>query len=176
MKNNLQKIEMEARKRELAGKAGRIKNAQGVIRKRKYEYMGEIQAEEPLTKNPIQLRVFGKTNEFVDVGFTKVFNAFTQELISDSDIAGKSIRLIFWIANNLEYNNIIFYMDSEEVAEELGVSKRTIFNWIKKLREKKILKKLNTNLYMINPKNIAVGQAHQLIEMWENAEDEAEAS
>jgi len=93
-----------------------------------------------------------------DKDFVKFFDAFVMDLLQDEDIAGKAIRLLFYIASILDYDEEIFYLSPREVANELNVSERTIYIWLKTLLDKGLIIKTNRrNWYMVNRKCIYKG-------------------
>ena len=110
-----------------------------------------------------KILMIGNPQEF-DKNFSKVFHAFTEELLKNEEIAGKAIRLLFWIMKNLEYGSIEFYMYPVEVAEELVVTKVTVYNWIKTLTKHGIIRKIKPNMYQLNPSCVVKGEGHTLIE------------
>ena len=116
----------------------------------------------------LKFRIIGTEEEFKkrDKNFFKVFNAFTLELISDKDIAGKSIRLLFYILTKLinDINQIEFYMSPQMVCKDLKIHAQTFKKWRQILIKKGIIKKLGTNLYMLNPQCVCKGNANTLIE------------
>ena len=107
--------------------------------------------------------LIGNPEEF-DKNFVKVFHAFTEALLADDDIAGKAIRLLFWIMKQLETGSIEFYMHPEDVAGELQVSERTIRTWRKTLEQKGIIRKIRPNLYQLNPACVVKGKGHKLLD------------
>ena len=107
--------------------------------------------------------LIGNPEEF-DKSFVKVFHAFTEALISDSDIAGKAIRLLFWIMKQLETGSIEFYMHYSVIKEELNIGKATYHRWKKTLEQKGIIKKVRPNIYMINPACVVKGKGHKLLD------------
>jgi len=100
----------------------------------------------------------------VDKDFTKVFHAFTEALIQDEDIAGKAIRLLFWIMKQLEMDSIEFYMSYKTIKEELNIGEATYHRWKKTLEQKGIIRKIGTNLYQINPACVFKGTGHNLLD------------
>jgi len=104
----------------------------------------------------------------VDKDFTKVFHAFTEALIQDEDIAGKAIRLLFWVMKQLEMDSIEFYMYAPDVAKELNVSERTVRNWRNTLVKKGIIRKIRPNLYQVNPACVFKGTGHNLLDEFKN--------
>ena len=110
-----------------------------------------------------EILLIGNPEEF-DRDFVKIFHAFTEALISDADIAGKAIRLLFWIMKELDNGRIEFYMYPQDVANELQVSERTIRNWRKILEQKNIIRKIRPNLYQLNPACVVKGKGHTLLD------------
>jgi len=133
----------------------------------KKRYAGRSEILDPETGEFIPVTLFGQAGEFRDKDFSKVFHAFTEALIEDEEIAGKSIRLLFWIIKQLKHDDIHFYMSEKAVKSALNVSSKTYFNYRNTLIRKGIIKKVDSALYMINPACVAVGKAHQLLDIWE---------
>jgi len=135
-------------------------------KRKKSSILGKAETYDPRTGEVLDVMLLGLSNEFTDKNFTKVFHAFTKALIQDEDIAGKAIRLLFWILDQLKYGSIEFYMYPEDISKEIKVSRATVYNWIKILTDKNIIRKIKPNLYQINPACVAYGQAHSLINEW----------
>jgi len=121
------------------------------------------QSIDPITGEIKDILLIGTPEEF-DKNFVKVFHAFTEKLIEDTELAGKAIRLLFWILKQLKYGNIEFYMDFQSVEKELKIGKATYHRWKKALENKGIIKKIKTNLYQLNPACIVKGKGHTLLE------------
>ena len=121
------------------------------------------QAIDSYTGELHEILLIGNPEEF-DRNFTKVFHAFTEELLKNDEIAGKAIRLLFWIMKELKNGSIEFYMYPEDVAEELNVTRATIYNWRKTLEKYGIIRKIKPNLYQLNPACVVKGKGHTLIE------------
>ena len=121
------------------------------------------QTIDPETGELKNILLIGNPEEF-DRNFVKVFHAFTEALIKDDDIAGKAIRLLFWIMKQLETGSIEFYMHYSVIKEELGISTDTYYRWKKTLENKGIIKKVRPNIYMINPACVVKGKGHTLID------------
>jgi len=120
-------------------------------------------ARDAVTGEIKDILLIGNPEEF-DKNFTKVFHAFTEALLDDDEIAGKAIRLLFWIMKELDQGSIEFYMYAPDVAKELKVSERTIRNWRNTLEKKGIIKKTKPNLYMLNPACVVKGKGHTLLD------------
>jgi len=129
------------------------------------------QAIDPTTGEIKEILLIGNPEEF-DKNFTKIFHAFTEALIQDTDIAGKAIRLLFWIMKEIEMGNIEFYMHIPDVAKELNVSERTIRNWRNILVKKGLIRKIKPNLYQLNPACVVKGKGHTLLEEFKGVTDE----
>ena len=114
-----------------------------------------------------EILLIGNPEEF-DRNFTKIFHAFTEELLKNDEIAGKAIRLLFWIMKELKNGSIEFYMYPEDVAEELNVTRATIYNWRKTLEKYGIIRKIKPNLYQLNPACVVKGKGHTLLEEFRN--------
>ena len=121
------------------------------------------QTIDPKTGEIKEILLIGNPEEF-DKNFTKVFHAFTEALISDTDIAGKAIRLLFWIMSQLENGSIEFYMHIPDVAKKLEVTDRTIRGWRNTLIKKGIIRKIKPNLYQLNPACVVKGKGHTLLD------------
>jgi len=121
------------------------------------------QTIDPKTGEIKEILLIGNPEEF-DRNFTKIFHAFTEALIKDDDIAGKAIRLLFWIMSQLEQGKIEFYMHYSLIKEELGISTDTYYRWKKTLEKKGIIKKIRPNIYMINPACVVKGKGHTLLD------------
>ena len=131
--------------------------------KRKGKLFNKQQAIDPETGELKEILLIGNPEEF-DRNFTKVFHAFTENLLKNEEIAGKAIRLLFWIMKELETGSIEFYMYPNDVAKELEVTRATVYNWIKTLTKFGIIRKIKPNLYQLNPACIVKGKGHTLIE------------
>lgn len=125
----------------------------------------ELMHDENGEVKEVSTRIISLPNE-VDIGFTKIFNAFSIQLATDERLAGKSIRLLFYIINELDYNRLEVYLHPPTVMRELNISKTTFHAWKKTLMEIGIIEKVATNLYRINPTCVFKGKAHKLIDEW----------
>ena len=107
--------------------------------------------------------LIGNPEEF-DKNFVKVFHAFTEALLKNEKIAGKAIRLLFWIMSQLENGSIEFYMHYSVIKDELKISRATYHNWVKTLTEEGIIKKIRPNIYQLNPACVVKGKGHTLLD------------
>ena len=131
--------------------------------KRRGKLFSKRQELDPETGELKEFILIGEPEEF-DRNFAKIFHAFTEALISNEKIAGKAIRLLFWILKELEYGSIEFYMNYKAVKEDLNISRDTYHRWTRTLIEEGIIRKINTNLYQLNPACVVKGKGHTLLE------------
>jgi len=85
--------------------------------------------------------IFFGQNPYHDSSFRKIFVGFLKDIVLDKEIAGKAIRLLLWIIENLKTNSLEVYMYHQYVTEELGITKKTFYNWLNVLLRKKIIEK-----------------------------------
>ena len=88
---------------------------------------------------------------YLDKNWRKVFVGFLSDIVNDEEIAGKAIRLLLWIIENLKPNSLEIYMSERIVCEELNISRITYYRWVKILLEKEYIEKIDTNLYRLVP-------------------------
>ena len=141
--------------------------------KKRGKLFSKQQSIDPKTGELKEILLIGNPEEF-DKNFTKVFHAFTEALIQDEEIAGKAIRLLFWIMKELETGSIEFYMHYSIIKEELGISTDTYYRWKKTLETKGIIRKIRPNLYQLNPACIVKGKGHTLLDefrQWDKGEN-----
>lgn len=107
---------------------------------------------------------FGRPNRALDKGYIKVFVAFLDSALEDDQIAGKAIRLLFYLMKNMEYNNPIVKIIPRYAIRELGISKKTFYIWLKVLEEKSFVRRIDTYTYEINPYHFVKGQSGKAME------------
>lgn len=95
---------------------------------------------------------------YVDKGFRKVFVGFLRDVVSNRKIAGKAIRLLLWIIENLRPNLLEFYMSERIVCSDLNIKRATYYNWVKVLLEEGLIERIDTNLYKLIPYQAVNGQ------------------
>ena len=150
-----------------------MKKKINVKRKNISKYIGIKRFVDIETGIEIPFRVIGTKQEFVDKGFFKIFTAFSKKIVEDADIAGKSIRLLFYImSEKLKHiDEIEFSMSPNEVCSSMKISERTYRRWVSTLIEKDIIKRIGPNKYMINPENLCIGKANRLVDLYYKTEN-----
>ena len=105
---------------------------------------------------------------FIDRGFRKVFVGFLRDVITDKEIAGKAIRLLLYIIENLKANDLTIILYWKYVCEELNITQGTYYNWLNILLKKKILEKTEVpNIYKLVPYKAINGQMEAAIDKME---------
>jgi len=95
--------------------------------------------------------MIGRKPRYVDKGFIKIFIAFLSDIVEDKDIAGKAIRLLFYMLEQMDYNSYTIRIIPKYAMEELKVGKMTFYRWLNTLIEKGIITKIDTYTYKLNP-------------------------
>ena len=138
----------------------------------KKKYFGKAKKVKGKEKvEEIDLLVIGEPEE-VDANFSKFFTAFTMKLMLNEKLAGKAVRLLFWIVNRVGINRLEFYMDENHICSELNVTRATYYRWKKILEDEGIIIKLATNYYMLNPACVVKGKGHRLIDSFRKKVEE----
>jgi len=111
---------------------------------------------------------------FIDRGFRKIFVGFLRDVVLDKEIAGKAIRLLLWIIENLKGNDLEVYMYWKDICDELDITQGTYYSWLNTLLEKKIIEKTKKpNIYRLVPFTAVNGQMNKAIERsYKNEEKE----
>jgi hypothetical protein len=107
--------------------------------------------------------IVGKKPFVRDRNFVKFFVAFLIDILEDEDLGKGAWRLLIYAIRKLEYNSLRVYMVPEETARELGVSKRTFYNWVRTLKRKGYLEKIATNIYRIRPYSVVRGNMEETL-------------
>lgn len=93
----------------------------------------------------------GRKPYTVDKGFIKIFVGFLKDIVENKKIAGKSIRLLFYMLDNMDYNSYTIRIIPKYAQEELKISEDTYYRWIKDLVEEGIITKIDRYTYKLNP-------------------------
>ncbi len=121
------------------------------------EHTGEIYEE-------IDRTLFiGKRPYITDRNFIKIFVGFLADVLEDRELGSGAWRLLIHCIKNMDYNSLRVYMVPEETAKELGVTKRTFYNWLRVLVKNGYLEKLATNIYRIKPYTAIRGNMEQTL-------------
>jgi hypothetical protein len=101
---------------------------------------------------------------FIDKGFRKIFVGFLRDVVMDKEIAGKAIRLLLYVIENLKANDLTIMLYWKIVCEELNITQGTYYNWLNILLDKKIIEKTEIpNMYRLVPFTAVNGQMEKAI-------------
>lgn len=103
----------------------------------------------------------GKNPKYVDKGFIKIFVTFLSDIVENPKIAGKSIRLLFYMLEQMDFNTYIIRIIPKYAQETLGVSRETFYNWLDALIEEEIITKIDTYTYRLNPYVAVKGNSYK---------------
>lgn len=107
---------------------------------------------------------FGKPKRSWDKNYIKVFTAFLDSIVEDDEIAGKAIRLLFYMMGRLNYNSLTVEVIPSKAIKELGISRDTFYRWIDTLEKKEIIEKVDRYTYRIKPYLFIKGDTSKTIE------------
>jgi hypothetical protein len=93
----------------------------------------------------------GRKPKYIDKGFIKIFVAFLSDIVENPKIAGKSVRLLFYMLEQLDYNTYTIQIIPKYAQESLNITKKTFYNWLDTLIEEGIITKVDTYTYKLNP-------------------------
>ena len=102
----------------------------------------------------------GKNPRYLDRGYIKVFTAFLSDVVESSEIAGKSIRLLFYMLQHLDYDSLEFVIIPQEAQQSLKISEKTFYNWVNDLIRFGLIEKVNRYRYRLKP-YVAVKGSHE---------------
>jgi len=108
--------------------------------------------------------LIGRKAKYIDKGYIKVFTAFLSDLVENDEIAGKSIRLLFYMLERLNFNDYTIYISPKEAINHLKISEKTYHNWIRTLIKHQIIEKVNPYTYKLKPYTAVKGTTTQAIE------------
>jgi DNA-binding IclR family transcriptional regulator len=82
--------------------------------------------------------------------------ALSRALIIKNVVRDRELRpalnlLVYIVSEKLERNSLKFYMTSEEVVRNLGISRDTYYRWLRALIKKGYLTRIAANYYALNP-------------------------
>ena len=109
---------------------------------------------DPTTGEEFLVFLVGQS-KYRDVGFIKVFVAFLEDVVADKEVASKAIRLLLYMISKLDWNSLEAWIDPKEAMQDLKISRRTFYEWLKVLQERGYIEKLRPNRYRFRP-NVAI--------------------
>ena len=100
----------------------------------------------------------------VDKGFVKIFVAFLSDIVEDDEIAGKAIRLLFYMLERMDYNSYTITLIPKYAQEDLKITKKTFYNWTNTLIRKGLISKVDRYTYRLNPYIAVKGNSKKAME------------
>jgi hypothetical protein len=105
-----------------------------------------------------RLIMIGKKETKIDRGYIKVFITFLQDIVEDEDITGKAVRLLLYIMQKVDWNNLEFYLFYKEACKDLGINKTTFYRWLYTLIEKDYIEETERKyIYKLKPYSFIKG-------------------
>ena len=99
-----------------------------------------------------EVLIVGKKPYKLDKGYVKVFVTFLRDVIEDKDIAGKAIRLLFYMLEEcLNYETLVMTVIPSYAMERLGICRKTYYNWLNTLIKKGIIQRIDRYRYVLKP-------------------------
>ena len=103
----------------------------------------------------------GKKNK--DKKFVKVFVAFLDSIVESDRIAGKSIRLLFYMVERLKYDSLEIEIIPKVAIRDLKITRDTYNRWIRDLIEFEIIEKVDTYTYRLREYTFTRGDTKKAI-------------
>lgn len=124
--------------------------------------VGQQTLVDPLTGEVIDTIIVQKNVE-QDYNFFKVW---LLDLMNVLEIVGtKKIKVINYILDNMNTQDNVFVGTHQKIAKELNISRPIVSQTFKVLREKNIIKKINSGAYMLNPDILVKGKTGKRINL-----------
>jgi len=108
--------------------------------------------------------IVGRKPKYLDRGFIKVFVAFLEDVVSDKEISGKAVRLLLYMLEKLNLNDLTVYINPKDVCKDLGIGKQTYYNWLNLLLKKGYVEKLNPYVFRLKAYTAIKGNMGKTIE------------
>ncbi len=106
-----------------------------------------------------EVLIVGKKPYKLDKGYVKIFVTFLRDVIEDKDIAGKAIRLLFYMLEEcLNYETLVMTVIPSYAMEKLGICRKTYYNWLNTLIKKGIIQRIDRYRYVLKPYTAVKGK------------------
>lgn len=102
----------------------------------------------------------GRNPRFLDKGYIKVFTAFLPDIVETDRVAGKSIRLLFYMLQFLNYHSLEIVIFPRDAMQALNISEKTYHRWVNDLIECGLVEKITPYKFRLKP-YIAVRGSHE---------------
>ena len=108
--------------------------------------------------------IIGRKPKYIDRGYIKIFVTFLQDIVSNSKVSGKAIRLLLYMIERLNFNDLTVYIDYKEAIRDLGISPKTFYNWIRILEEEGYIQKVKPYIYRVKAYSAVKGDMGKAME------------
>ena len=99
-----------------------------------------------------EVLIVGKKPYKLDKGYVKVFVTFLKDIVENEEIAGKSIRLLFYMLEEcLNYETLIMTVIPVYAMERLKISRKTYYRWLNTLIKEGIIHRVDRYRYILKP-------------------------
>lgn len=98
-----------------------------------------------------------------DRKYLKVFVAFLDDILETDDLAGKSIKLLFYLLKSLSYDDLTLTVIPKRAIEDLKITRNTYNRWINDLIRFNIIEKVDNYTYKLRPYTFVKGSSRKAI-------------
>jgi hypothetical protein len=106
----------------------------------------------------IDRAVFFGHKAFLDKGYVKIFVAFLRDMLEDEEVLKGPAKLFLYAVDLMDYEDLQVTIVPKKAMEDLGISEKTFYRWLKVLLTKGYMEKLATNVYRLKPYTAIKGQ------------------
>jgi hypothetical protein len=106
----------------------------------------------------IDRAVFFGHKAFLDKGYVKIFVAFLRDMLEDEEVLKGPAKLFLYAVDLMNYEDLQVTIVPKKAMEDLDISEKTFYRWLKVLLTKGYMEKLATNVYRLKPYTAIKGQ------------------
>jgi hypothetical protein len=106
----------------------------------------------------IDRAVFFGHKAFLDKGYVKIFVAFLRDMLEDEEVLKGPAKLFLYAVDLMDYEDLQVTIVPKKAMEDLGISEKTLYRWLKVLLTKGYMEKIATNVYRLKPYTAIKGQ------------------
>jgi hypothetical protein len=106
----------------------------------------------------IDRAVFFGHKAFLDKGYVKIFVAFLRDMLEDEEVLKGPAKLFLYAVDLMNYEDLQVTIVPKKAMEDLDISEKTFYRWLKVLLTKGYMEKIATNVYRLKPYTAIKGQ------------------